>query len=110
VGRIAIDSVLIDERGRLLVVPDIPLDRDFAFIYRAEKGARWDDAYHAFYTPAPETGTYFDSFRQIAEAAAHEYGELLVVSDRTRFTNVPGSLEAWIREWRPSRRLLERCT
>ena len=105
-GQLSVKSVSIDEDGRLLVMPDLPPDRDFAFIYRAARGARWDKAERALYTPAPESSTYFDRFQHIAEAAADEYGELLVVSERTRFANVPSPLEEEIREWRPSRRLL----
>jgi hypothetical protein len=109
-GQLSVKSVRIDEDGRLLVIPDLPPDRDFAFISRAARAARWDEAERALYTPAPETSTYFDRFQHLAEAAADEYGELLVVSERTQFANVPGFLEAEIREWRPSRRLTRRCS
>ena len=109
-GQLNVESVRIDEDGRLLVVPALPPDRDFAFIYRAALGARWDEVERALYTPAPETSSYFDRFQQIAEASADEYGELLVVSSQTQFANVPESLEQEIRSWRPSRRLTVRCS
>ena len=109
-GQLLVDSVRIDEDGRLLVVPDLSPDRDLAFIYRAARGARWDEAERALYTPAPETSSYFERFQHIAEAAAHEYGELLTLSERTQFANVPASLEQEIRGWRPSRRLTRRCS
>jgi len=109
-GQLSVESVRIDEDGRLLVVPHLPPDRDFAFIYRAARGARWDQAERTLYMPAPKSSSYFDCFQHIAEAAADEYGELLVVSERTQFANVPDSLEEEIREWRPSRRLTRRCS
>ena len=109
-GQVPVESVRIDENGRLLVCPSLPRDRDLAFVYRAARGARWDDSARALYTAAPEASSYFDRFQHIAEAAADEYGELLVVSEQTAFTNVPDDLERQIRGWRPSRRLTSRCS
>jgi len=93
-----------------LCVPAFRATRTSLSFYRAARGARWDDSARALYTAAPETSSYFDRFQHIAEAAADEYGKLLVVSEQTEFTNVPDDLEKKIRGWRPSRRLTRRCS
>ncbi len=48
----------------------------------------------------PEKWNHFDLFRQIILAVQGEYGELLVVTPETKWSNVPSVLERELKDWR----------
>ncbi len=100
-GKVPVVEVEMDANRRLWVTPDLRPGRDLEFVYRAGREVRWSSDRGALTTPAPVTGTDFDRFTHIAEAVAGEYGELLFLTERTRFKNVASSFVAQIRRWSP---------
>jgi len=48
----------------------------------------------------PEKWNHFDLFRQIILAVQGEYGELLLVTLETKWSNIPSALESEIKEWK----------
>lgn len=94
-----IGEVRVDESGRLIVVPVLTSEEDFAFIYRAAMGISWDTINRGLASPAPRPGgwTHVDWFRQIRRAVASEYGATLTLGDDTRWL-VPPALRKEIEE------------
>jgi hypothetical protein len=95
--RVAIDEVAIDSAGRLLVRPAAPAT--FEFIYRAAAGVGWSPASRSLSSPAPDKWTHFEWFTHMHGAVKSEYGQLLVISPSTRWSNVPMPVQAQIVEW-----------
>ncbi len=90
--RVEITEVSIAKDGRLLVCPSLPAGESFEFVYRAARGASWDADLHALYTEAPKTSSYPERFRHIVEAVASEYGRELVLTDETKWHEVPSDV------------------
>jgi hypothetical protein len=91
--RVAITKVSIGKDGRLLVYARLPAGETFEFIYRAARGAYWDADLQALYTEAPRTSSYRERFRHIVEAVAAEYGRDLVLTDESRWHEVPSDVQ-----------------
>jgi hypothetical protein len=82
VGRtLTIKQIRLDGNGWLLVVPDLPTEEDFDFIYRAGMEIAWRPADRGLSSPAPRPNgwSYGDWFRQILRAAAAEFGNALAI-------------------------------
>ena len=90
--RIEIVEVSLNSGGKLFVVPKLPAESDYRFIYRTATGVRWLPAERAL-TPA-DMGTSSPQFwfNKIVHAVQDEYGVQLVVTDATKWTNIPESL------------------
>ena len=90
--RIEIVEVSLNSGGKLLVVAKLPAESDYRFIYRTATGVRWLPAERAL-TPA-DMGTSSPQFwfNKIVHAVQDEYGDELVVTDATKWTNIPESL------------------
>jgi hypothetical protein len=88
VRQVVIRQITVDEAGRLLVVPDLSPQEDFAFIYRAAMEVSWNPSARALLSPELRPGgwTYADWFRQIVRAAADEYRTKLVIDGRTSWS------------------------
>ncbi len=87
--RVAISKVAVDNDGRLLVYPTLPHGDTFKFIYRAARGARWDQERHFLYAEPPKAASYADLFGHILDAVASEYGRELFLNDDTEWQDVP---------------------
>ena len=83
-----IRQVEIDAGGRLLVTPD---SVRFPYIYREAMEVHWDDAGAFLFAPTPREWSYADWFRQMLYAARTQ-GHDLLVSERTRWINVPSDM------------------
>jgi Integron Cassette Protein Hfx_Cass5 len=88
VREVAIREIRVDEVGRLLVVPDLSPQEDFAHIYRAAMEVSWSASARGLLSPALRPGgwTYSEWFRHILRAAADEYGTTLVIDAGTRWS------------------------
>ena len=84
---IPVSEVRVNHAGRLLVVPNLPPNEDFSFIFRAAKGVTWDAQARALVSPTPRCNswTHLDWFRHIVIAVAEEYGARLSVSPHTKW-------------------------
>jgi hypothetical protein len=78
----------LDDDGRLLIVPALGPDEDFALIYRAGMEIEWRPAQRALSSPRLRPGgwSYSDWFQQILRAASAEYGTTLSISDATTWS------------------------
>lgn len=93
---ILIAAVSIDDAGQLSVLPQLGPSENYAFIYRAAMGVKWDPALHSLVAPTPKEWSYLDWFKQIIAAVDDEYGQHLVLSYDTLWHNVPDDLRTEI--------------
>lgn len=85
----------IDDKERLFIKPQV---EQFEFIYRDASGVNWDNTEKVLYSPKPNELTYFDWFRQILLATNGEYGCVLQITDKTKWTNITDELKQQIIE------------
>ena len=90
-----IAEVGIDKTGRLYIVPSSSV---FPYIYREAMEVDWDENGNFLYSPVPREWTYLDWFKQIINAVK-EQGYILVISNATKWSNVPEPLKREILEW-----------
>lgn len=95
---VPISEIRVNEAGALVVVPRLSAGEDFAAIYRAAMGVRWDTRAAALVSPVPESWSHFDWFRHIAAAVASEYGVRLVTTSATKWAT-PDELRREIETW-----------
>jgi hypothetical protein len=100
----AIREILVDDQGHLLVRPTIP-EVDYDLIYRAAAGIRWEAKLQAFVAYEPDRWEHAMLFQQIVMAVRNEYGDCLLVSNETRWTNVPDEIRKTISALPPIRPL-----
>jgi hypothetical protein len=96
---VEIAKVAVDSAGQLSVQPLLPGDTDFAHIYRAAMGVRWDAASRQLIAPAPREWSQADWFKQVARAVRDEYGVRLYLSPATQWMNVSPENRAEIESW-----------
>jgi hypothetical protein len=86
--QVAIKEIKVDEANRLVVLPDLSPQEDFAHIYRAAMEITWSPSARSLLSPALRPGgwTHAEWFRQILRAAADEYGTKLVIRADTRWS------------------------
>jgi hypothetical protein len=94
-----IEDISIDSTGRLLVHPAMGPSDSYAYIYRSAMGVHWLTKERSLVAPTPKEWSYLAWFQQIVKAVADEYGDHLVLSDTTRWSNVPGEIKAEIENW-----------
>src|SRR5215213_5779639 len=87
-----IAEVRIDAQARLCVHP---ATSRFPNTHREPIGVAWDDAGGFLYSPVPREWSYADWFHQILAAASFQSRNLLL-TPRTRWTNVPEEVRAAI--------------
>jgi hypothetical protein len=95
---VSIESIAIDEVGRLLVTPALELEANYAFIYRAALGVAWEEASKSLVAPAPKDRSYIDWFLNICGAVRSEYGDELVLVPETQWKGVSQSLQREIKQ------------
>lgn len=83
-----IAAIVIDEQGRLRV---IPASATFPYIYREAMEVGWDPDGSFLYSPIPKEWTYMRWYQQII-ATTKEQGYELVLSAATVWENVPDSV------------------
>lgn len=87
-----IAQVSIDESLRLQITPESPPTMSYEQIYRVAMSVRWDQDRRSFYAVAPDLD-YVLSYKQILAAVASEYGEQLILTANTVWSNVPNGLK-----------------
>lgn len=97
-----IEEIKIDEENRLLVRPKMRPAQTYEYIYRDASGVTWIDKVRCLGAIEPDKWNHFDLFKQVILAVQGEYGELLVVTPETKWSNVPSTLEGEIRVWKQS--------
>jgi len=88
-ARVAIKRMLVDESGRLRIMPDVSDPRAYEHIYRAAMSVRWDAASRSLLVLPVQGNTPADEFNQIAAAVQSEYGDELVISSTTTLEGLP---------------------
>jgi hypothetical protein len=88
-ARRRIEEIKIAPSGYLFVQPEPAEGAKDAMIYRAGNGLRWDPKERAFPAAEPQRWKHAELLLHIVRTLAEECGDTLVVSDSTRWTNVP---------------------
>lgn len=96
---VPVDGILLDEDGRLHVIPRLPASwiTDFEGIYRAARSVRWNRDRRSLYVLPVPYFSELDELRQIAKAVADECGGVLAFTNEARLVNIPPSLAAEFR-------------
>ncbi len=89
-----IDKVEVDSNGRLLIAP--PAGSDYTHIYRDATGVFWTHDGINLSSPTPRDWTLLQWFECIYCSVRSEYGDMLEISPRTRWVNVPFELREQI--------------
>jgi hypothetical protein len=92
--QVFIAEVVIDEAGRLHVVPS---EHSFVMIYREGVEVHWDPDRRSLHSPPPRQWSYLQWFAHI-HAAAHAHGCDLQLGADTHWLNIAPSLQAEIRQ------------
>ena len=98
--QIPIEEIIIDAENRLLIRPEFGPGDNYEYIYRDASGVTWIAQLGCLGAREPEKWNHFNLFRQIILAVQGEYGELLLVTLETKWSNVPSALESEIKEWK----------
>ncbi|MGZ8549900.1 MAG: hypothetical protein ACXWV2_04525 [Chitinophagaceae bacterium] len=90
-----ISEIGIDDNERLFIKPET---KNFEFIYRVAAEVTRNNKEKFLFSPKPKESTYFDWFRQIIIVTKDEYGCQLILTDKTKWTNIPDELKSKICE------------
>jgi len=90
---VMIAKIEVDETGCLRLYPDAAI---YDFIYRAACGVHWNQEGRFLGARCPTGTTILDYFRQIASVVASEYGDTLVVGNKTEWSQVPENIRRQI--------------
>jgi hypothetical protein len=93
VAEIAVTSGLVH------VTPQVSSPEGFEYIYRSATGVRWLPAERCFAPAQRGALTHGAWFREIAAAAAGEYGVNLQITPATRWREVPDEVRAEIESY-----------
>lgn len=83
----------IDADGKLYIKPET---QSFQYIYRSAAEVHWDDGQKHLYSPTPREWSYADWFKHIIAVVKEEYGCALIVTDKTKWMNIPALLKTQI--------------
>ena len=92
-----IEEIKIAPSGNLFVRPEPAEGAADAMIYRAGNGLRWDPKERAFHAAEPQRWEHAELLLHIVRTLAAECGDTLLISDSTRWTNVPQAQVAALR-------------
>ena len=84
-----ISEIAIDEKERLIIKP---LKIKFELIYRTATEVHWDESILSLYSPKPREHSYLDWFNHIIGVARNECNAKLIVTTRTKWTNINDEL------------------
>lgn len=94
---VSIEEIAIDAENRLLVRPLLMPSENFAHIYRDASGVAWIENVRSLGAREPQKWTHVELFKQILAAVRNEYGNSLVLTPKTRWSNVPDQLQSELR-------------
>jgi DNA-binding transcriptional regulator/RsmH inhibitor MraZ len=80
----------IDNAGRLHIKPEMS---KFTLIYRTATEVHWDKDKRTLYSPKPREWNYLDWFIHITGVAKADCNTDLIVTDETKWVNVPDDLK-----------------
>lgn len=95
----AIEEVGLDDHGYLFVRPTGASADEFAYVYRAAMGIRWNNNTRALHAYEPARWVAADLYKQIIAAVADEYRIRLRSTPSTRWTHIPSDLRAQIEDF-----------
>ena len=90
----------IDGSKRLYIKP---ASNRYLHIWREGVEVHWDDEQRFLYSPEPRNWTYTEWYRHIV-GVAETHEDSLVLTDETKWVNVPEALQAEIQEWMTERK------
>ena len=85
----------IDEIERLFIKPD---KERFSLVYRTATEVHWDEKGLFLYSPKPREWTYFHWYKHIKNVTESECNCKLILTDQTKWTNIPNELKKQINE------------
>ena len=97
-AKVNITEIRIDSSGRLLIHPALDAGQTFEFIYRAAVGVNWEPESNSLVAPPPKEWSYLDWYENVLPAVASEYRDQLILTSKTRWTNIPADLRSQIEE------------
>lgn len=83
-----IESIAIDNNGRLLVRSVLREDGSYSLIYRAGNGLTWDPCENAIVAAEPERWECTELLSHVVKTLAEELGENLHAVGSTRWLNM----------------------
>lgn len=88
----AIEEIGLDDQGYLFVRPLTAAADEFAYIYRAAMGIRWNTQLRALHAYEPARWAATDLYKQIFAAVRSEYGVQLKVTPGTLWSRIPADV------------------
>jgi hypothetical protein len=92
----SISEISIDEEEKLRVYPH---STTYDHIYRSATEVRWDTQEKYLYSPKPREWSYLDWYAQIIKAVKSEYGNLLIIDEKTEWKNISEEIRNQIMSW-----------
>ena len=84
-----ITEIGIDSSERLYIIPQ---KEEFSMIWRSAAEVHWDTVKQCLYSPKPREWSYYQWFCHIVDIVKDEYGCGLLVTNGTKWSNVPDQL------------------
>jgi hypothetical protein len=91
-----IEEIGLDDQGHLFVRPSAASADEFAYIYRAAMGIRWNSRLRVLYAYEPARWAATDLYRQVIAAVLNEYGIQLQATPRTVWSRIPADVRKTI--------------
>ena len=88
-----IESIEIDEVGRLLIKPE---KERFNLIYRTASEVHWDNNNSVLFSPKPREWSYLDWYKHIIKIAKEECLCGLYLTKETKWINIPREIKSSI--------------
>lgn len=92
----SISEISIDDEERLRVYPR---STTYDHIYRSATEVRWDTQEKYLYSPKPREWSYLDWYAQIVKAVKSEYGNILIIDDKTQWKRISEETKSQIISW-----------
>ncbi len=87
-----VEEVGLDAAGHLFVKPQA--SDDFTYIWRDASGIRWNETTRTLVAYEPKRWEPITLFQQIVAAVKNEYGRVLALNSKTKWTNVTPEFRA----------------
>ena len=85
-----IKAIEIDSEGKLHIIAS---NVSFPMVYRTSTEVHWDSKKHSLHSPKPSEWSYIEWFNHIIAVAENECNQKLVLTDATKWVNVPDELK-----------------
>lgn len=99
---LAIDSIIkikINDDGQLHIKPE---KNRFTLIWGSATEVHWDENDSYLYSPKPREWTYLDWYKHIITVINSECSCKLIITEQTKWINIPDSLKTQILKLTPS--------